>query len=76
MVTGLKQWHHPAGKKKTPSTGVPAGWEHRQHDGTVFFKNVVTGEKQWDHPSGKGTPRSTGGIASPDGNVELVKVGK
>jgi hypothetical protein len=65
VVTGLKQWDHPSGKKEPPSTGsaaspkddvLPAGWERRQNEGRVFFKNVVTGVKQWDHPSGKMKP--------------------
>ena len=59
-ATGVTQWDHPSGKKKPPSTGgaaspdddvLPAGWERRQHEGRVFFKNVVTGAKQWEHPS-------------------------
>ena len=36
---------------QTHSLPVPPGWEHRQHEGTVFFENVVTGEKQWTHPA-------------------------
>ena len=30
---------------------LPEGWETRDHEGTVFYKNVDTGEKSWVHPS-------------------------
>ena len=33
------------------TAALPAGWEEREHEGTVFYKNVETGEKSWVHPS-------------------------
>ena len=29
---------------------LPEGWEEREHEGNVFWKNMTTGEKSWTHP--------------------------
>jgi hypothetical protein len=39
------------GAASTKDDALPSGWERRQHEGRVFFTNVVTGKKQWENPS-------------------------